>query len=347
MHRSLLLALFALFDLSTALAQQTPPEPTAPPVQLDTIAVTGTQPGPGLWRVSKDDHVLWILGTVSPLPRDVQWRSNDLDARIADAQEVLTAPEVEITANTGVFGTLALLPSLIGLRNNPDGQHLRDVVPGELYARWAPLKQRYIGRSDRVEKWRPIFAALELYDAAMEKNRLTGAAYVRKRVLASAKHAHVPITTPRFKVEIEQPREALREFKTGPLDDTQCFHKTLDRIDADLVAMTVRANAWATGDVAALRKLPQSDQAAACLAAVSESNLARSRGMTDLDTHLDQAWLDAARAALERNRTTVALLPMSRLLADDGYLARLGALGYAIEAPDADAVSADSGAAAP
>jgi hypothetical protein len=333
--------LFALVALSEPLYAQSDSTSTAT-AQLDTVVVTGSQPGPGLWKVSKGDHVLWILGTVSPLPRDIEWRSQEVDALIAGSQEVLTGPEIKISTNAGLFGSLALLPSLIGLRDNPDGKRLQDVVSADLYARWTELKQRYLGRSNRVEKWRPLFAALALYDAALDKSHLTGAGYVRKSVLKNAKRAHVVITTPSLELQIDQPRDAIKEFKSGTLDDSECFHKTLDRIATDLVTMTARANAWATGDIAALRKLPQSDQLAACAAAVSETNLARSRGMTDLDARAEKTWLDAADAALEHNASTLALLPMNHLLPQDGYLARLKSKGYTIEAPDNDGAAAEN-----
>jgi hypothetical protein len=341
------ISFLAVAVLLAAVEVQAQPAATDPTVQLQTIAVTGTQPGPGLWKVSNGEHVLWILGTVSPLPRDIEWKASDVDALIAQSQEVLTGPQLEISTNAGFFGTLALLPSLIGLRNNPDGAKLHDVLAPELYARWEALKQRYIGSGTRVEKWRPIFAALELYDAAMDKNRLTGAAYVRKSVLKSAKRAHVAITTPSVKFDIDEPRTAIKEFKSHALDDTDCMRRTLDRIDVDLTAMTARANAWATGDIAALRALPQSDQAAVCLAAISESSIARSRGMTDLDVRLAQAWFDAANTALEHNQSTLALLPMRDLLESPGYLARLAQKGYQIEAPDADEATAAPEPAAP
>lgn len=341
MPRVLTFGLLVLFNLPSAFAQSGQQAATADTVvQLDTVSVTGIQPGPGLWKVSKGEHVLWILGTVSPLPRDVRWHSKEVETLIATSQEVLAPPQVEMKAKVGILGTLALLPSLIGLRNNPDGATLHDVVSAELYARWQLLKQRYIGSSGRVEKWRPIFAALALYNAAMDKNRLTGAEYVRKSVLKSARRARVAITNPTVDIEIEQPRDAIKEFKTGALDDTACFRATLDRIDTDLAAMAARANAWATGDIAALRKLPQSDQAAVCLAAVSESSLARNRGMTDLDVRLEKKWVDSAITALERNRSTVALLPMRVLFDDNGYLASLRANGCTIEAPDAEEVTA-------
>ena len=42
----------------------------------------------------------------------------------------------------------------------------------------------------------------------------------------------------------------------------------------------------------------------------------------------------AAEKALAENKSTFALLPISNLLSDDGYLSELAARGYAVEAPD-------------
>ena len=49
---------------------------------LEAVVVTGVQPGPGLWKVSKGEHVLWILGTLSPLPNQMQWDSRAFGARL-------------------------------------------------------------------------------------------------------------------------------------------------------------------------------------------------------------------------------------------------------------------------
>src|SRR5687768_1077919 len=43
-----------------------------PTTVLDTVVVSGKQPGPGLWKVSNDDHVMWVLGTISPLPKRME-----------------------------------------------------------------------------------------------------------------------------------------------------------------------------------------------------------------------------------------------------------------------------------
>ena len=307
---------------------------------LDTVVVRGAQPGPGLWRVSKGDHVMWILGTLTPLPRDITWNSRHVESVIATAQEVVVGPEAKLKSNAGVFATLAALPALIGVRNNPDDKKLRDVVPSDLYTRWVPLKEKYIGGGNKVESWRPIFAALELYNAAIRKDGLTDKLIAQKAVTAAARRAGVKITTPQVAVTVDNPRAAVREFKTIALGDTDCFRKTLDRIDTDLVTMTARANAWSTGDLDALRKLPYTDQMTVCQAALSETQFTQTHGLDGISARAHQVWLDAAVAALEKNKVTFAVLPIARLLKPDPYLSRLRALGYAVEEPASKAQAA-------
>lgn len=319
---------------------------TLPSAQMDTVVVSGVQPGPGLWKVSKGEHVLWILGTLAPLPKRFEWKATEVEAAIKSSQEVLSSPRVKIDAKIGFFGQLALLPSLIGVRKNPDDARLQDVVPADLYSRWSVLKEKYIGRSNKVESWRPIFAALDLYEAAIDKSGLTDSGLVQKTVKAAATRAGIKLTPVEVELVVEDPKVALKEFKSGGLDDLDCFRKTLDRIDTDLATMTARANAWATADLDVLRKLPYADQMAACRKAVTDSSLARTRGAGDVDGRLEQAWLDAATSSLTAHEVTFAMLPIGRLLSGEGYLARLRVLGYAIEAPDADVQDIDEGSAA-
>ena len=322
---------------SSARAQQ--PEAAPNPADaararnLDTVVVRGVQPGPGLWKVSKGDHVLWILGTLTPLPKGITWDSHRVEAVIATSQEVVLPTEAELKSNASVFANLAVLPALIGIRNNPDGKRLRDVVPAELYARWVPLKAKYIGRSDKVESWRPIFAALALYDEAIARSGLTQKLIAQKAVASAARHAGVKITTPKVAVTVDSPRAAVKEFKHAALADGDCFAKTLDRIDTDLATMTARANAWSTGDLDALRRLPYTDQMTVCQAALSEGPLTQTHGLGGISAHAHQAWLDAASAALEKNRVSFAVLPIARLLKPEPYLSRLRAMGYTVEEP--------------
>ncbi len=334
--RQRLVALLFLLATAPALAQSagTDDLPADAPIRdLEPIVVSGLQPGPGLWKVSRDGNTLWILGTLSPLPKRMQWQSREVEAVIAQAQEVIQPPSVSLDSDVGVFRSLLLLPSLLGARKNPDDRRLEEVVPPELYARWQPLKARYIGGDRGVEQWRPIFAAQELYEAAIRKSGLALRGVVQPVVDTAAKQHDVRLTPVRVKLAVENPKAAIKEFARTGLADTDCFAKTLDRIETDLGTMRDRANAWATGDVDALRRLPVSDQYEACLAAITTTGLAQKLGFGDVRARVADAWLGAAETALANNQVTFATLPMSQLLKPDGYLAALQAKGYVVEAP--------------
>lgn len=335
MRLILLTGLLALFA-SSAFAQSTAAEvePAASEIRdLDAVVVTGVQPGPGMWKVSKGDHVMWVLGTTSPLPKKMTWRSQEAAEVIARSQEMLDVPYATIDADVGFFRRLALLPSLLGARKNPGDATLQEVLPADLYARWKVLKEKYIGRDSGVEKWRPIFAAYELYSAALGKSGLSDAGVVVEAVRKQAKKHDVKLTRTSIKVTVSDPKAAIKDFRAAPLNDVECLRKTLDRLETDLASMTARANAWAIGDVEALRALPYSNQFEICWKALTEASFARKRGLDDAEQRVRQAWLDAAEAALANNQTTFAVLPITQLLKSDGYLARLQAKGYLVEAP--------------
>src|SRR4051794_36103236 len=244
-----LAAIALTLSVSHVIAQTPEPPDSANTAELPTIVVSGEQPGPGLWKVSSGDHVLWILGTLTPLPKDMHWRAKEGEAAIASAQGGPDPPRGEINAEVGFFGKIALFGSLVGVRDNPDHKTLQQVVPPDLYARWIALKTKYFGagRGRNIETWRPIFAAIELWNEAIRKAGMTRSDVAGDVVDAAAKRAKLEPVAPTLKLDIDDPRGAIREFKSGAMDDLECFSKTLDRIDSDLGTMAVRANAWASG----------------------------------------------------------------------------------------------------
>ncbi|MBL0163407.1 MAG: TraB/GumN family protein [Xanthomonadales bacterium] len=301
---------------------------------LETIVVSGEQPGPGLWKVSKGEHVLWILGTLSPLPEKMTWVANEIDATIASSQQVILGPAASIDIKGGMLRGIFLLPSLMSARNNPGKEKLVDVVPADLYARWTLLKGKYIGKDDGIEKRRPIFAAQELYAEAIKRSGLSLDNDVGKAVQKAAKRSKVEVVDPRIELRIEAPGAAVKEFKKSALDDLDCFAKTMSRLETDIEAMKLRANAWALGDIEALQSMPYTDQMQACADAMLKASVAEERGFGDLRERLATVWLDAVETALDKNRSTFAMLPLRHLLSDDGLLARLRARGYSVEAPE-------------
>lgn len=330
MRNPLVLTLCLSLLATPAWAQSTD---ATPPEQ---ILIVGQRPGPGLWKVFKDDHVLWIFGTYSPLPFKMAWRSQQVEAVLAQSQEMLGAPGASVGVGfSQAFNLISALPFAIGAKKNPDGALLKDSVPPEVYVRWTVLKQKYMGDDDSVEKERPIFAAPALFDKATARAGLGNDNDVIKAITQIAKKNNVKYTPTGVTLHLDNPRGTLRDFKKSHVEDLECFTKTIDRLEVDLDAMRARANAWAIGDVEQMRKLSYPDQASACNSAVFNSSVIKSLpGAETLEQRMRDTWLAAAEKSLATNKSTFALLPVSRILDPAGVLVALQAKGYAVEQPD-------------
>ena len=343
----LALAMLSLCAMPLKAQQVNPgPVPAVPPVSTQqalpadgirteaTVVVTGEQPGPGLWLVRNGSHDLWILGTLNPLPAGMQWQSNQIEQVIANAQEVIRPPRVTLDVKTGFFGKLMLVPSMLGARKNPGGKTLQQVVSPQSYARWKTLKARYIGNDGGVEKWRPLFAAQELYSEAMKKSGLDNAKSVWPVINKAIETYHPNVTVVKEEIVVKDPKPLLKEWSKTTLDDIACFDNTMTRIETDLDAMRARANAWATGDMAALQSLSPAYQWEACSSAITEAGIGKRLGFGDANQKVRAKWMAAAEAALNRNSVTFATVDMKDLLGANGFLAKLKAKGYTVLAPD-------------
>jgi uncharacterized protein YbaP (TraB family) len=323
------LALLLLPALATA--QAPAPEAVA---TMRTLVVTGQQPGPGLWKVKKDGHVMWVFGTLSPLPKRMEWTSAQVERAIAQSAEVLKMPTVNVTVKGAMLGGIFLIPSLLKARNNPGKETLQDVLPADVYARWTVLKKKYLGRDRGVEKRRPLMAAQKLDQEAMDDSGLTYSTKVMDVVERAAKKHKVPMTQPKIDMQIENAKALVKELSRTSLDDVACFDKTLRRLEQEIETTRLRANAWALGEVDILRTLPFTDHRRACADAMLETTIARRAGFTDMEGRIEKLWLDAAQAALQKHERSFAVLPMSLILKEDGWLAKLAARGYTVEAPE-------------
>jgi hypothetical protein len=209
---------------------------------------------------------------------------------------------------------------------------LQEVIPPDMYARWLVLKGKYMGSDRGVETYRPILAAMELYQEAIEDVGLKQGGVVWPVVEKIAKRYKVPRSETTVTVMIEDPKVALKELRSSRLEDLDCFAKTLQRLESDLGTMRERANAWAVGDLESLKALPYTDQNEACLRAAAQSGVLRKR-TGDIEGQVATRWLGVAEAALAKNTSTFAVLPMREVMRPDGFIARLKDRGYAVEEP--------------
>lgn len=307
-------------------------QPEAAP---STVVVEGRRPGPGLWKVSRDGHVMWVFGLYSPLPKKLEWDASRVERLVAKSQEVLTPPGAE--AHVGVFKALTLLPSMrhmIGIRNNPDGATLQAVVPADVYARWTVLKAKYIGGDEDVERLRPIFAAQRLMRAGRDRNGLSTFSEVREQIVRIAKKNKVKLRSTGIELPLDNVGQALKDFKQNRLEDVACFTKSVDTLEPDLDSMRVRANAWANGNIAEIRSIDFSEREDACDDAILHSSVAQTNPeLRSLRERLRANWLEVAEKALADNETSFAMLDMKHIVDQKGYLAALQARGYTVESP--------------
>jgi uncharacterized protein YbaP (TraB family) len=313
--------------------------------QLDAVEVAGLQPGPSLWRVSHGDHEMWILGTLSPVPKRMQWEAADVESIIRESQQVLLGPSINVTSDLGFFAQLALVPKLFSIRKNPGKEALSEVLPAEIYARWQALSKQYFRSTRSLEKRRPIFVAQELFEEAIGEAGLRTDNGVSDRVLKVAKKAKVAVEAPKVVVEVKDMKGLIAEFEDTTLDDVACLDKTMTYVEHDLDTMRRRANAWAIGDVEALRTMTFTDSYDTCLRSLFSAPGLEKYGFVNLSERARDAWLEAAETALKSHRSTFALLPMGQLMREDGYAAELRKRGYLVEAPgeeSADIPATDS-----
>jgi uncharacterized protein YbaP (TraB family) len=291
------------------------------PTQLEELTVTGERTGPGMWRVHRGSSQLWILGSISPLPKDITWRSKQVEQVLATSQRVLVPKPLEI----GVVRILWLLITERDVIMIRGGKRLKDVLPQNLYLRFAVQRARFTNDADKWERYRPIVAAAFLQQAAFHFVHLSARLDLGAAVRTLAKKHDVPVE----EVKIAGVGDFLDTLKVmPPATENACVDASLVTAESGLSRLIDRARAWSTGDVERIRALPQPAEVDACLAAI-DSGAAKG----DLIARVREAWLAAMDKYLQSGGTTLAVVNMDLLLRSGGLLDSLRAQGYEVDSP--------------
>ncbi len=298
-----------------------PLEADEPP--MDVVLVTGFASGPALWKVSSGDNVLWILGEISPFPRQLKWKSREFETKLRKSQELLLDFSGYWWADEGNSSALNKAAKL------PDGKSLKDVISPELHARVEATAEKF--DKPPLERWRPFSATNLLVTSAMKKLELGGfsARFSAARMGEWRKKRITYFMAPELPFE-----ERLRNWQHE--SNEVCLKRLVDTIEDGGTGVMHLANAWAVGDINALRELvPQYSfsrdgfRAGDCATAMHGGE----QQAIDYKVKRTQAWMVEAKRALTKNRSTVAVVLMSELFETDGYLAALRAEGYTIVEP--------------
>jgi uncharacterized protein YbaP (TraB family) len=291
---------------------------------MEVVLVLGQQPGPGLWKVSSGEHVMWILGEISPYPRKVKWTSKRFENLLGNSQELLLDFSGYWRADHTDTRRLAMAELL------PNGVKLKDLISPELDHKFEAIARRF--DASGLEELYPFAATNRLVVSAMDSMDMKAfSARFTAEQLARKRRVKVTyVSAPELPFE-----DRLKNWQHP--SNTVCLERLLATIGDGGAGVRRLANAWSVGDIGALRQLVPSYsfsrdgfRAGECAAAMhgGEGQAA------DYKRRRTRTWLNQAKRALRNNGRTMAVVPMSELFAPDGYLAALRAAGYEISEPD-------------
>jgi uncharacterized protein YbaP (TraB family) len=307
--------------LSMACHADQPPPGVQPAPVMDELVVTGERTGPGMWHVHRGAAEVWILGSMSPLPKGITWRATQVEKVLDGTSQVLVQKPFEI----GIARILWLLITERSALMVRGGKRLKDVLPAELHARFAAQRAKYTQDPDKWERFRPLIAAAFLQQAAFHQVGLSTRLDLGAAVRTLAKKHHVRVE----EIKIAGVGDVMDALKTlPPATENACVGASLVTVERDLPRLLERAQAWASGNLERIEKLREPAEVDACRAALDTGI-----GAADLISRIRRTWLGTIEKYLQNAGVTLVVMNMDMLLEPGGLLDELRAKGYEVDAP--------------
>ncbi len=271
---------------------------------------------PPLWRVSMGEHVLWVVGTIRPLPEGFTkqpWSGPRLQQVAADATIYVGPPMIE-TRISNPLAALNALRHYNALRRIPQRQTLADLLPAAMYVRFEQMRQRLGVRSRSVTRLRPMLAANKLLGVALKKNGLTDRDF-SKSVRRLAKRNGASTVQPEVKVSIGEAVVLIRSLPESI--ELECMQATLDYLENDIHNAELTASLWRDGRLSDLYRYDYSliDRCADAAFSGDSADAVRQRAW--------QLWRQAMLNALQHHALSIASLPLQELTRADSPLCTL------------------------
>lgn len=283
---------------------------------VEELEVVARLPGPALWKASKPDSELFILGAVTPIRHLQAWDTTRIENAIQDAVVVLLPPEGKV----GMFDAV-LIKLNDGSQKLSGGRKLQQVLSPAQRARFERLI-KVIGRDWKpYERLKPGVAGVQLIS---DFRRAAG--------LSDAKPGS---TVERLAKAHGTPSRPVAAYRLKPLLKTltdlsepahlACLNDAMDEMEYESAHTTPAGKAWAEHDMAGVRANYAPNRLERCLQAAPT-----------LDALLETTTADTANAlklVLNRPGKTVAVVDLALLLRANGVLDRLKADGAVLSVP--------------
>ena len=330
MRSALPVLLFALAIGPAALAQApapvaapeaAPPPATDPNAAVDlgssvveALEVVAQPPGPALWRVTKGDSEVVVLGAVKPIAHSLVWDTSRVDRALDGAKVLLVEPRFK-------FGLFDLIRYKIGGSSaQAPGALAEDKLPPKLRDRFVSARIASHQDARRYERLKTYVAAFLLVGDYREAAGLSDAkpdSTVQK--LAAAHGVKV--------LPVSEYRVASAVKQAGAITEAAglaCLNDGVDQVQTESDHAQAIGRAWAAGDLKAVKAMYGPPPLERCLQQVP--NVAVIERGTDDNTR-------AILNALKTPGKSVAVVDLNFLLRPNGVLDRLKAQGATISVP--------------
>ena len=335
--------------LSLALAAPAPAQDATAPAaasedQLridDPIIVIGENGYPPLWRASRDGNEMYIFGLIDEVPKNTQWRTDQIEPIIQRADIILPGAAT-FTSNIGLFNLLRLASNLgefqdllDKIQKNDNNQDLKTVVDPLEYGRFIAIMGLTKAKPKEVEKLRPAFAAATvntaLREAILEKtvspSRALDALYAKHKKKVQSTTVVIPkkeFMAATREIRKDPPAPAARELHLA------CFREALKEMETNASSWGARPQAWANGDVERLRNIRHAgsrNQSCWDVVRVTVED-------TPFNKYLEEARQkheDTLFWAAAKHKTGFVAMGVDRILEKDGILDQFRDRGYQVE----------------
>ena len=285
------------------------------PIAIEDVVVLARRSGAPMWTVTRGDSTLILVGAITGIPRDLQWRPDDLEAAAARSQLILTPQE----GRASITDVLRVIWRIRTIARMPRGQTSADYLSPDWQARLEALMA-----GERNQEWRTKSLLILGFDLMQDKAGYTGrgggddAMDVIRRAARRARVDTRPVGTVRGDELIDSLIEAPQSAHVS------CVQAAIAAAEHGSDAARERAEDWRALRVADVVASPLDQALDQCWP----------WGDPEIAPQLHQQWAAAIETALISPGVTMGVAPIRLLAEEGGVLDGLKARGFDVVGPE-------------
>lgn len=268
---------------------------------------------PAIWSISDENSTVYLFGTVHILPPELNWRTDAVDAALADSEIVYF--EADVLSAEAQAEAQALIPQL-GL--NEPGVTLSSLISDEAKADMAAIAQS-IGAppealAAQMDPLQPWLAAVTLAVLQIQAGGYDPESGVEYKLVADATEAGKAFGY------FETIEEQLGFLASQPMDvQIADFELGVAQMVDDPDMLSELVQAWAVGEMALIDR------------AFNEDMRETSAGLYDaLIVQRNRNWIPQIEAALASDQNAFVAVGVGHMPGENGVIALLEANGHTV-----------------